>query len=212
MADAPYPITYCAEWVAPRRRLTTFLRLLLAIPPMLTTMLFSLALIVTLPVAWLALLITARYPEGLYAFHARTLRLTAVTASYVSLAVEPFPDLLGRPEPGYPAQVTFAGPQERYNRWLVLFRGIFFLPVYAVIYYAMSTCVIVGAVLSWFVILVTGRQPKGLQDIVDLGLNYETRARAYLMLLTDRFPPFADGSSGFAPAPDRPAVPAQPVP
>ena len=211
MADAGYPITYRAEWIEPRSRLTTFFRLFLAIPPLFMTVVFSLALVVTVPIAWFALLFTARYPEGLYHFHARTLRLAAVTAAYLNLAVDPFPDLLGRPDPGYPAQVTIGPPQERYNRWLVAFRAVFFLPVYVVIYYAMSTCVLIGALCSWFVILFTGKAPKGLQDILDLGLNAETRARAYLMLMTDRWPPFADSSSGFAPQPNRPAPVAAPT-
>ncbi len=203
MADEEYPITYRAEWVEPRSRLTTFFRLILAIPPLVMAFVFALGAVFTVPVAWLALLFTARYPKGLYAFHARTLRQASISWAYLNLAVDPFPELFGRPDPDYPAQVHVGPPQERYNRWLVAFRLIFFLPVYIVIYYAMSTCVLVGSICSWFWIIVFARQPKGLQDLVDLGLNYETRARGYLMLLTDRWPPMADGDSGFAPAPNQ---------
>ena len=46
----------------------------------------------------------------------------------------------------------------------------------------------VGAFLAWFAIVVLGRQPKGLQDMIVLGLSYQQRATSYFALLTEDSP------------------------
>jgi hypothetical protein len=53
----------------------------------------------------------------------------------------------------------------------------------------------VGAFLAWFAIVVLGRQPKGLQDMIVLGLSYQQRAYTYIALITEDWPPFTDDSA-----------------
>jgi hypothetical protein len=53
----------------------------------------------------------------------------------------------------------------------------------------------VGAFLAWFAIVVLGRQPKGLQDMIVLGMSYQQRAYAYMALLSEDWPPFTDDAS-----------------
>ena len=65
-----------------------------------------------------------------------------------------------------------------------------------------------------------GKQPKGLQDMIVLGVSYQQRANAYFGLLTEDWPSFTDpqnealagapSSSGLPPAPASPAPPAAP--
>jgi hypothetical protein len=77
----------------------------------------------------------------------------------------------------------------------------------------------VGSFIAWFAVVILGKQPKGLQDMIALGLSYDMRAFAYMMLLTEDWPPFMDPQpaltggqtgSGLPPAPATQAPPAAP--
>jgi Domain of unknown function (DUF4389) len=52
----------------------------------------------------------------------------------------------------------------------------------------------VVAVISWFAIVFTGRQPRGLWDFTRFYLSWRSKAVAYMALLRDEYPPFGDGS------------------
>jgi len=49
----------------------------------------------------------------------------------------------------------------------------------------------VVAFVSWIVIVITGRQPRELQDALRFCVAYTQRASAYLLLLTEAFPLFS---------------------
>jgi hypothetical protein len=72
----------------------------------------------------------------------------------------------------------------------------------------------VGAVAAWFVILITGRMPRGLFDVMVLANSYTARSDAYLYLLTETYPPFQDETTRSAGRPELPAYesPAPPAP
>jgi hypothetical protein len=52
----------------------------------------------------------------------------------------------------------------------------------------------VMAVVSWFAIVLTGSQPRGLWDFANFYLRWRSRAVAYSALLRDEYPPFGDGA------------------
>ena len=56
--------------------------------------------------------------------------------------------------------------------------------------YAMQIVAEIGAFLAWFAIVVTGKQPKALQDMTNLGLSYYMRANPYYGLVTEDWPAF----------------------
>ena len=62
----PYPVTFKADYVEKRSRLTTFFRLILAIPHIIFLYFYGLAAGVVVIVAWFALLFTGRYPRPLF--------------------------------------------------------------------------------------------------------------------------------------------------
>jgi len=49
------------------------------------------------------------------------------------------------------------------------------------------------AIISWFAIVFTAKQPKGLWDFASFYLRWRSRAVAYGALLRDEYPPFGDG-------------------
>jgi Domain of unknown function (DUF4389) len=52
---------------------------------------------------------------------------------------------------------------------------------------------IVLAIVSWFAIVFTGSQPRGLWDLTNYYLRWRSKAVAYMALLRDEYPPFGDG-------------------
>jgi hypothetical protein len=191
----PYPVTFRADYVEKRSRLTTFFRLILAIPHFIVVFFYVLAAEVVTIIAWFALLFTGRYPQGMYDFVAGALRYSTRVCGYVFLLSDEYPPFSGDPATAYPVDLNIAPPKAEYSRLKVLFRIILMIPVY-IISYAMQIVAQLGALLAWFAIVVLGRQPKGLQDMIVLGLSYQQRSYAYFFLLTEDWPPFTDDTTG----------------
>jgi hypothetical protein len=186
-----YPVTFEADYVERRNRLTAFFRLILAIPVAIWLYIYAIVAAVAIVIAWFAIVFTARYPRGLYDFVAGYTRfLTRVTA-YAALLCDPYPAFGGSDDPAYPVRLEFAGPLEQYSRMKTLFRIVLAIPI-VILRYVMGLLLEIGAVAAWFVILVTGRMPRGLFDVMVLANSYTARSDAYLYLLTESYPPFQD--------------------
>jgi len=188
-------VTFQADYVEERSRLTTFFRLLLAIPHFIAVAFYFLAAEVVVIIAWFVLLFTGRYPQGMYDFVSGALRYQTRVYGYASLLSDRYPPFSGDPATPYPVDLSIGPPKAEYSRVKVLFRIILAIPV-LIIQYAMQIVAEVGALISWFAIVILGRHPKGLYDMIVLGLSYQQRATAYFALLTEDWPPFTDDTPG----------------
>jgi hypothetical protein len=189
----PYPVTFEADYVEKRSRLTTFFRWLLVIPHAIVLAFYAIAAGVVVIIAWFALVFTGRWPRGMYDFVAGFFRYATAVHGYFYLLTDDYPPF-GPDVDSYPVRLNIAPPQEQYSRLKVLFRIILAIPPY-IIAYAMNIVMQVGAFLAWFAIVVLGRQPKGLQDMIVLGMSYQQRAYAYIALLAEDWPPFTDDTT-----------------
>ena len=204
-----YPVTFEADYVERRNRLTAFFRLILAIPVAIVLCVYAILAAVAVVIAWFAIVFAARYPEDLYEFVAGYLRMLTRVTAYAALLCDPYPPLWGAPDASYPVRLEFSGPLEHYSRLKTFFRLILAIPVLFV-RYVMGLLLELGAVGAWVVILVTGRIPRGLFDLMVLANSYTARSDAYLLLLTETYPPFQDEqtrAAGTAAPPTPPAPP-----
>lgn len=208
----PNTTTFGAQFVERRSRLTTFFRLLLVIPHLIVIWAYSLVAAAAVIIAWFAIVFTARYPQGLYDFVAGFHRYYARVMSYYNLLADPYPPFSGRVDREYPAVLDIGPRLEKYSRLLTFFRIILLIPVW-IIAYVLSIVAGVIVFMAWFVIVILGRMPQGLQRIIEFCYSYLFRAGVYASLLTEAFPPF-DGSSESvtaatpgAPFSDEPPVP-----
>ncbi len=80
---------------------------------------------------------------------------------------------------------------EQRSRLKTFFRFILAIPI-MILRYVMNLLLQIGAFAAWFVILVTGKMPRGLFDVMVLANSYMARSDAYLFLLTETSPPFQD--------------------
>jgi hypothetical protein len=198
-----------AEYVERHSRLTTFFRYLLAIPHFIVLMLWGIAAFVGLVVAWFALVFTGRYPQGLYDFLAGFLRYTTAVSGYLALLTDEYPPFSGDTD-GFPVRLQIPPPKPEYSRAKAAFRLILAIPPY-IIAYAMALVWQLGSFIAWLVILVTGKLPRGLHDMIVLGLSYQQRAYAYFFLLTEDWPPFVDERTSLDRGPAGSSLPPAPA-
>ena len=203
-----YPATFEADYIDGRNRLTAFFRLLLAIPLAIWAYLYAIVATIAVVIAWFAIVITGSYPESLYKFVADYLRFVTRVIGYAALLSDPYPSFGGSDDPAYPIRMEF-DRLDAYSRLKTLFRIIIAIPL-VIIRYIMGLLLEIGAVFAWFVILVTGKMPRGLFDLMVLANSYTARSDAYLLLLTETYPPFQDEQTRAAGAPGPPAPPASP--
>jgi hypothetical protein len=205
-----YPVTFEADYVERRERLSAFFRLILAIPLVIFLYVYGIIASVAILFAWFAIVITGRYPQGLYEFVAGFNRSLARITAYAALLSDPYPPFGGSESPDYPVRMEFAGPLDGYSRLKTFFRLILAIPL-MVLRYVMTLLLEIGAVGAWAVILVTGRMPRGLFDLMVLANSYTARSDAYLYLLTETYPPFQDAHTRTAGTPG-PPLPESPLP
>jgi hypothetical protein len=189
-----YPVTFQMDYLERRSRLTTFFRYFLAIPHFFFACVYAIAMYVALIVAWFALMFTARWPDGLYGFMGGFLRYITRLSAYLYLGVDRYPPFSGADDAGYPVRVQIAPPLDHYSRLKVFFRGIYAI-LAIVIRYALGIVIAFVAFLSWFAIVITGRQPASLQNALNFSLAYNTRADALIFLITETYPPLGDSDA-----------------
>jgi hypothetical protein len=202
---------YDVEFVEDRSRLSTFFRYILAIPHFVVLFVWGLVAYLAVIVAWFAIVFTGRYPAGLYAFVYGLTRYAAAVYAYIHLLTDEYPPF-GSEVDGYPARLMLSPePLPEYDRLKTLFRIILIIPP-AIVAYAMSVVAEIGAFLAWVLIVVTGKQNKGLQDFTQLGLSYQVRLLPYYTLMTESWPSFTNPEGGALTGPaGGPGLPGAPV-
>jgi hypothetical protein len=202
-----YPVTFEADYTERRSRLTSFFRILLAIPLYIWMYFYGIVAWIAIVIAWFAIVITGRFPKGLYDFIAGWTRFITRVTGYVSLLTDTYPPFDGADDPAYPIRMQFAA-LDRYSRLKTLLRIVLAIPI-VILRYVMGLLLQIGAFAAWVVILITGKLPRGLFDLMVLANSYTARSDAYLYLLTETYPPFQDETTRAAgTGPSMPQAPA----
>ncbi|MDH3754951.1 MAG: DUF4389 domain-containing protein [Acidimicrobiia bacterium] len=88
----------------------------------------------------------------------------------------------------YPATIDVTTP-DRVANWRALVQWILAIP-HLIIASALEYAAGAIAIISWFVILFTGRLPAGLANFQVMIIRYTARAELYAGFLYDEYPPF----------------------
>jgi hypothetical protein len=206
---SPYPLQLTGE-LAPRlSRGLWLVKWLLAIPHFVVLLLLGIAFAVVSVIAFFAILVTGRYPRGLFDFNVGVLRWSWRVGfyTYSALGTDEYPPFTLKDVPDYPARLQVEYP-EKLSRGLVLVKWLLALPHYLVVavFAGGAWAAWSGAGMGWMwssgglvgllvlfagvMLLFTGRYPKSLYDFV-LGMNrWVFRVGAYAALMTDTYPPF----------------------
>ena len=189
-----YPVTFAADIPTEgRNRLSTFLRYIYAIPIAIVVAIYGIGAYIAAIIAWFSIVFTGRYPDGVYDFVGKFVRLAGRANSYMYLATDEYPPFNGEPDDSYPVRVGIPAPLGTYDRLKTGLRLLFGIPV-LLLDYVQAIIGSVVALIAWFAIVFTGKMPEGLVNPLRGALSYQTKAAAYFLLLTEDWPPFSDES------------------
>lgn len=189
-ATGAYPADFQVEPPAPQSRLTVFFRIILAIPHLIILGALNYVVGVTALIAWVAILVTGKCPDGLWKFHAGYLRWYGRAYAYIELLNDRYPPFSLDDDPNYPARFIVEPQLEARNRLTVFLRLILVIPhgiALAVLGIVASILLLIG----WIVALVTGSVPAGIHNFLAGVLRWTMRVLAYAYLLRDEYPPFS---------------------
>jgi hypothetical protein len=193
--SSAYPATFtfdAPERVANWRPLVQWL---LAIPQMLIVAVLGRVSQLLAVISWFAIVFTGKLPAGLANFQAMYLRYYLRTATYVGFLREEYPPFgfgTAAADPGEDPRVgvNFVPKLAGRNRLTTGFRLILAIPQLIVLL-LLFIALFVVVLIAFFAVLFTGRWPAGLRDFA-LGVGrWFLRVQAYLLLLTDDYPPFS---------------------
>ena len=192
--DTRYPVTVTFN---PPERVPRWLPIfgwLLAIPHYLVLWVLGIVAELCMIVGWFSGVILGRIPDGLLGMITGYLRYQVRVETYLLFMRGAYPafsftteSIDPRTDPMVALDVVLA-PQR--NRLTILFRLLIAIPQFIVLWFVtIATYVVI--VIAWFAAIILGRWPSGLQDFALGWMRWGTRVRAYLMLLTDAYPPFS---------------------
>ena len=200
-----YPVSLSIEY--PDRnlnRLTTFFRIITAIPIVIIIGLLSsaefgweesssvayryaAASLVFLPIV-LMILFRQKYPKWWFDWNVALTKFSARVAAYIDLLTDIYPST--DEDQAVHIEIPYPDVENQLNRWLPLVKWLLAIP-HCIILWFLWIAAIVCVVIAWFAILFTGRYPRGLFDFVVGVYRWSLRVGAYALLLTtDRYPPF----------------------
>ena len=163
---------------------------LLIIPHLIVVGLLCIGAAVAVVIAWFTILFTGKYPVSLFDFVVGVVRWSwrVNFYSYGMLSTDKYPPF-SMDAGNYPADFTVVKPGEL-NRVTTLLRLILALPQ-MVIVYIFSRVIGLLVFVAALVLLFTGTYPQGLYNI-NMGINrWMMRVTGYLLLLTDKYPPYS---------------------
>jgi hypothetical protein len=220
--NAAYPVRVDARLDTRLSRWLWLVKWLLALPHYIVLYFLWIAFSVLTIVAFFAILITGRYPRRIFDFNLGVLRWSwrVTYYSYGTLGTDRYPPFTLAQVPDYPAELHVPYPQ-RLSRGLVLVKwwllaiphylvlALFLGGSYAMVWSTGEVTFVMGGLLGLLrllllfaavALLFTARYPRGIYDLV-LGMNrWALRVLAYVMLMTDAYPPFRLDLGGTDPA------------
>lgn len=192
VATPAYPFGLELDPQTPQGRLSVVLRIIYIIPIAVVTMLVGISAGVLTILAWFVVLFTGRYPAGFAAFVLNFWRMGTAVQCYGWLLTDKYP-AFSPSEAGvapYPIRPFGEVQLEGRNRLTVAFRLIMVVPHWIIIYFLDIAGQAIAAV-CWFFLLFTGTMPDGMRNFLAGWQRWSARVSAYLLLLTDTYPPFS---------------------
>jgi hypothetical protein len=211
VAERAYPVDVRAELDQPLSRWLWIVKWFLAIPHAIVLAFLWIGFVGLTIVAFFAILITGRYPRGIFDFNVGVLRWSWRVGYYAwaTIATDRYPPFSLAPDPAYPADLEIPYP-ERLSRVKVLFKSwLLALPhlaVLAAFFGWWNSAITWGAttlqppglagilvLVAGFVLLFTGRYPRDVFDLLVGIARWSIRVAAYVALMRDEYPPFRLG-------------------
>lgn len=203
-----YPVQFDVDYPdRPLNRLTTFFRIIVAVPILIVIGLLASSEASYGPngetYAWgagvgilsaatlLMILFREKYPRWWFDWNVNLLKFENRIAAYLFLLRDEYPST--DEEQAVHLDLPYPNVANDLNRWLPLIKWFLAIPHYIVLFFLWIGAII-AIIIAWFAILFTGRYPRGLFRYVVNVMRWTLRVIAYAFVLsTDRYPPFRLG-------------------
>jgi hypothetical protein len=129
-----------------------------------------------------------KYPRWWFEFNLQLARFASRVGVYLALMDDRYPST----DEQQAVRLDFEYPNVpvSLNRWLPLVKWFLAIPHYILLFFLYIGSILV-VIVAWFVILFTGRYPRGMFDYVEGVIRWHNRVLGYAFLLvTDEYPPF----------------------
>lgn len=198
-----YPASLEIDYLGRSDRLSTLLRLFMAVP-----ILIILALIVGLPdnqdvvsaakdvstigflfvPTLLMILFRKKYPKWWFDWNLSLTKFAFRVLSYIMLLRDEYPST--DEEQAVYLEIKYPNSGTDLNRWFPLIKWFLVIP-HLILLSLFSVIVLLSTIIAWFSIMFTETYPKGLFNLVVGFLRWLLRVVTYAFLLTtDKYPPF----------------------
>jgi Domain of unknown function (DUF4389) len=197
----PYPVSFSIDYPdRPLDRLTTFFRLIVAIPILIVLAAVAggggggraQAAAVSGGMLFLApLLMIAfrqKYPRWWFEWNRELLRFSNRVQAYLALMDDRYPAT--DDQQSVHLDYEYPDVPRDLNRWLPLVKWFLAIPHFILLVF-LGIGAVIAVLIAWFAILFTGHYPRGLFDYVEGVMRWGNRVTAYaILLVTDEYPPF----------------------
>jgi hypothetical protein len=130
-----------------------------------------------------------KYPRWWFDWNLQLMRFSARVGVFLALMDDTYPST--DEEQAVRLDYEYPDVQQKLTRWMPLVKWFLAIPHYIVLFF-LSIGALVCVVIAWFVILFTGRYPRGLFDFIEGVFRWWTRVIGYaIVLVTDEYPPFS---------------------
>jgi len=179
------PVLVAFTGPAPQSRLTVLVRLIMVIPQLVVLWLLGVAAFVVAVIGWFGALFSGRLPVFAADFLTGYLRWLTRVYAYTILLTDQYPPF-SLDDADYPVRVAvMPGPL---NRLAVLFRIILLIPCWIITGIAVSGAFSIVLLVTWLIVLITGRMPDMLHQGMAAVLRYYVRTLGYALMLTSAYP------------------------
>jgi hypothetical protein len=136
----------------------------------------------------LMILFRQKYPRWWFDFNLQLARFSTRVSSYLALMSDRYPST--DEEQSVHLDLDYPNVKQDLNRWLPLVKWLLAIPHYVVLLF-LAVAAVFAVIFAWFAILFTGRYPRRVFAFVEGVQRWGLRVQAYaLLLVTDRYPPF----------------------
>ena len=199
--------TYDVEYPEQRNRATVAFRIILAIPHLILSQVWGYVAQVLAVIQWFNILFTGKRNEAMWNLQKSWLSYYCRVLGYVDLLFDEYPAFASDAGPApVRSAITF---EESANRMTSALRVIWIIPA-LIIGAVVSFGAGVLLLISWYSIVITGKQSRGMWDFILKVARFTLQLESYGLLMTDTYPKFGEGAMAAGSSPPPPSPPPPP--
>ena len=193
--------TYDVGYEESRNRLTVAFRFILAIPHLIVSQVWGYLAQVLAVVQWFIILFTGKRNEGIWNMQQSWLGYYSRVIGYTYFLFDEYPAF--GTDPGTPPVAHAIAYEEPANRLTNALRMIWIIPALIIAFFVGIGAAVV-IFITWFVIVITGKDSRGMWDFVLKFTRFMLQLQSYGLLMTDTYPKFGEGAMAATSSPPPP--------